>query len=108
MFIQWQLVTTKGKAPPRAYFQSVCEFIHEGNRYIAVYGVMEGVVISIAFTCNIYTDLISGLLTGLSCLTQIKAQTYQVRRWTTIKALFTYIVKIYYIFTIYMIIHGQS
>jgi hypothetical protein len=38
MFIQWQLVPTKGKAPPRAYFERVCDFIHEGNRYIAVYG----------------------------------------------------------------------
>lgn len=38
MFIQWQLAPTKGKAPPRVYYQSVCDYIHEGKHYIAVYG----------------------------------------------------------------------
>lgn len=36
--IQWQLADTKGKAPPRAYYRSVCDFIHDGKHYIAVYG----------------------------------------------------------------------
>jgi hypothetical protein len=38
MFIQWQLAATKGKAPPRADSPSVCDYIHEGKHYIAVYG----------------------------------------------------------------------
>jgi hypothetical protein len=38
MFIQWQIAATKGKAPPRAYYRSVCDFIHEDKHYIAVYG----------------------------------------------------------------------
>jgi hypothetical protein len=38
IFIQWQLKPIKGKAPPRAYYRSVCDYIHEGKRYIAVYG----------------------------------------------------------------------
>jgi hypothetical protein len=37
-FIQWQLAATKGKAPPRAYYRTVCGYIHEGKRYISVYG----------------------------------------------------------------------
>jgi hypothetical protein len=39
-FIQWRLVDYKGTAPPRAYYRSVCEYIHNGKRHIAVYGGM--------------------------------------------------------------------
>ena len=38
IFMQWQLAATKGKAPPRAYYRAVCGYIHDGKRYIAVYG----------------------------------------------------------------------
>jgi hypothetical protein len=38
IFIQWQLATTKGKIPARGYYRSVCDFVHEGKHYIAVYG----------------------------------------------------------------------
>ncbi len=38
VFMQWQLAVTKGKAPPRAYYRAVCGYVHEGKRYIAVYG----------------------------------------------------------------------
>jgi hypothetical protein len=37
-FMQWKLVDTKEKSPPRAYYRAVCDYIHEGNHYIAVYG----------------------------------------------------------------------
>lgn len=37
-FIQWQLQITTGKAPPRAYYRTVCSYIHQGKKYIAVYG----------------------------------------------------------------------
>ena len=37
-FIQWQLIETKGKAPPRAYYRTVFDYSHNGNHYIAVYG----------------------------------------------------------------------
>ncbi len=38
MFIQWQIAATKGKAPSRAYYRCICDLIHEGKHYIAVYG----------------------------------------------------------------------
>jgi hypothetical protein len=37
-FTQWKMVDTRGKAPPRAYYRAVCDFIYEGKHYIAVYG----------------------------------------------------------------------
>lgn len=37
-FIQWQLIVTTGKAPPRAYYRTVCAYMHEGKHYLAVYG----------------------------------------------------------------------
>ncbi len=36
--MQWKLVDTNGKAPPRAYYRAVCDYIHDGRHYIAVYG----------------------------------------------------------------------
>ena len=38
IIIQWKLVDTKGKAPPRANYRAVCDYIHDGKNYIAVYG----------------------------------------------------------------------
>jgi hypothetical protein len=38
IFIRWKFVDTKGKAPPRAYYRAVCDYIHDGKHYIAVYG----------------------------------------------------------------------
>lgn len=40
IFIQWRLIDYKGTAPPRAYYRSVCDYIHNGKRHIAVYGGM--------------------------------------------------------------------
>lgn len=37
-FIQWRAVDDKGSVPIRAYYRSVCYYIHEGKEYLAVYG----------------------------------------------------------------------
>jgi hypothetical protein len=37
-FKQWKIVDTKGKYPPRAYYRSVCNYIHQGKHYLAIYG----------------------------------------------------------------------
>lgn len=36
--IQWKLIDDRGKVPPRSFYKSVCEYMHEGKQYIAVYG----------------------------------------------------------------------
>ena len=38
IYIQWKLVDDKGKSPPRAFYRSVCKYLHQGKEYIAVYG----------------------------------------------------------------------
>ena len=38
IFIQWKLVDDKGRAPPRAFYRSVCEYTYKGKQYLAVYG----------------------------------------------------------------------
>jgi hypothetical protein len=37
IIIQCKLVDTKGKAPPIAYYRSVCDYIHDGKGYLALY-----------------------------------------------------------------------
>ena len=41
MFIQWKIVDPIGKSPPRAYYRSVCDYFHEGRKYMAVYGGLD-------------------------------------------------------------------
>jgi hypothetical protein len=36
--IQWKLVDDKGTPPPRGYYKSVTEFVHDSKQYIAIYG----------------------------------------------------------------------
>jgi hypothetical protein len=38
ILIQWKLVDDKGRAPPRAFYRSICQYYHEGKQYMAVYG----------------------------------------------------------------------
>lgn len=36
--IQWRLVNTNGKAPPRTFNRSVLSYSYKGKKYLAVYG----------------------------------------------------------------------
>ena len=38
IYIQWKLIDDKGKAPPRAFGRSICDYMHNGKQYLAVYG----------------------------------------------------------------------
>lgn len=36
--MQWEIIEDRGKPPPRAWYRTICEFMHEGKHYIASYG----------------------------------------------------------------------
>lgn len=40
-YIQWKIVDDKGSIPVRAYYRSVCYFIHKDKEYLAVYGGID-------------------------------------------------------------------
>lgn len=58
ILIQWKLVDDKGRAPPRAFYRSICEYTYKGKQYITVLEVMIGTNMSIPYSRIMYIDSI--------------------------------------------------